>query len=61
MFGPKLGTWYLSSKSDPRWNIRGKAFVGGFAMCSECLLALNDFKRQYGAPPEDLEHGYMKD
>ena len=26
MFGPKLGSWYVRSKSDPRWDNNGEGF-----------------------------------
>ena len=55
------GTWWLNSKSDPRWNTSGETDVGGFVMPSECKEKLEELKKKLGDPPEDLEWGYMKD
>lgn len=55
------GSWYLLSKSDPRWNCYGEGNVGGFVMPKECKEKLEELKKQYGTPPDDLEWGYMKD
>jgi hypothetical protein len=59
----KPGTWYIVSKSDPRWQASGRSeMVGGFAMPDECREAINKKKRELGTdPPKDLEWGYMKD
>jgi hypothetical protein len=61
MFGSRCGTWWLSSESDSRWNRSGKADVGGFAMGLDARKVLEELKSLYGEPPDDLEHGYMKD
>jgi hypothetical protein len=61
MFGPKMGTWWLHSDEDTRWNASGRAPVGGFLMPLEAKDALRKLKTIYGEPPADLEHGYMKD
>lgn len=56
------GTWYLSSKSDPRWNSSGHInAISSFVMPNECQNEINQLKKQYGEPPSDLEWGYMKD
>lgn len=56
------GTWYLSSKLDPRWNSGGHVnALGGFVMPSECQNEIDQLKKLYGEPPSDLEWGYMKD
>jgi hypothetical protein len=62
MFGPKLGTWWVSSKKDPRWNNQGR----GYGLVSEGgpteLGAWIDLCRnKYGEPPDDAEQGFMKD
>lgn len=59
--GIRNGTWWLASKKDPRWNKSGKALVGGLMMPEACKQALEALKVQLGEPPDDLEHGYMKD
>ena len=70
------GTWYLSSKSDPRWSTSGRGTVGGsdprwstsgrgtvggFVMSPEAEARLAELKSQLGDPPADLTWGYMKD
>lgn len=61
-FSPlRNGSWWISSKSDLRWNCHGVGFVGGFTMPTECAAKLEQLKKKYGEPPEDLEWGYMKD
>lgn len=61
MFGPKPGSWWLSSKSDPRWDCSGRDDVGGFQCPPEATAALEAKKAELGEPPHDLEYGYMKD
>ncbi len=56
------GTWWLSSKKDPRWNCSGTGKVGDFTMNPEATKALEEKKKELGnTPPDDLEWGYMKD
>lgn len=55
------GTWWLKSKSDPRWDVTGYGPVGGFVMPDEAVQAKKKLEKKYGPPPEDLEFGYMKD
>ena len=58
----RAGSWWLSSKSDKRWNTHGTAdFIGGLKMPQECKQALKNLRQKYGEPPADLEWGYMKD
>ena len=59
--GPRSGSWFISSVSDPRWNDSGRSFVGGFMMPQEAKKAIETKTELYGPPPEDLEWGYMKD
>jgi hypothetical protein len=61
MFGPKPGSWWLSSKSDPRWNCNGRDKVGGFQCPPDAQAAIERLKKTLGEPPSDLEYGYMKD
>jgi len=62
IFAPcRNGSWWLSSKTDKRWNAHGSGMVGGFGMPTECKKKLEKLKKQYGEPPDDLEFGYMKD
>lgn len=61
MFGPRMGSWWLYSKTDPKWNYDGRCCVGGFMMPDECKEKLEELKKKLGKPPKDLEWGYMKD
>lgn len=58
----RSGSWWIRSKSDPRWSASGEAAcVGGFAMPKEVKNAKRRLARKYGKQPADLEWGYMKD
>lgn len=60
MFGLKSGSWWISSKSNPKWNKSGSCRCGGFAMPEPAKEAIEELTKQLGPPPEDLEWGYMK-
>ena len=59
----KPGSWWVSSKSDPRWSKRGRtegwAVMGG--MPPEARKVVEDLKKTLGDPPKDLSYGFMKD
>ena len=55
----RMGSWWLESKSDPRWNCYGEGYVGGFMMPMEAQSKFNELKKKFGESPEDLEWGYM--
>lgn len=57
----RKGTWWLRSKTDPRWDCSGRCWVGGLVMPAEAEEAVEKLKKKYGTQPEDLEGGYMKD
>jgi hypothetical protein len=57
----RQGTWWLNSKSDPRWNSDGRSQVGGLEIPEECQKKIDELKQTLGDPPKDLEWGYMKD
>lgn len=58
----KSGSWWMSSKKDPRWNASGHSnSVGGFVKPREVTRELELKEEQLGEPPDDLEWGYMKD
>lgn len=62
MFGPREGTWWVSSKSDPRWDKSGRGC--GFALSggpSEIQEWIDECKKNFGDPPKDAEYGFMKD
>lgn len=55
------GSWWLKSKTDPRWNCEGTSCqCGGLQMSPECEAMVEKLKGQLGAIPEDLEFGYTK-
>ena len=55
------GTWWISSKSDPRWNVSGEAdFVSILAMPKEVKNAKRRLMRRLGKAPADLEWGILK-
>lgn len=57
----KKGSWYMKSKSDPRWNCSGKEFVGGFALPLGMQAKLKEFTTKYGEQPVDLVWHYEYD
>jgi hypothetical protein len=57
----KEGCWWLCSKEDPRWNCKGRDYVGGFELSTDQKEAFEKKKKELGEPPDDLEWGYMKD
>jgi len=62
MFGPKMGTWWVSSKQDPRWDRSGKGYglvtSGG---PGEMGAWIEECKERYGDTPDDARMGFMKD
>ena len=62
MFGPKPGTWTLTSKTDPRFDMSGRALVGGFQCPQEAKDVMAAKSEELGVPvPKDLMFSYMKD
>ncbi len=58
----KQGSWWVTSKSDPRWKADGRGDVGMFAKPDGVDGAIALLKEEIGEePPTDLEWGYMKD
>jgi len=58
----KEGTWWLKSKSDPRWDNKGRGSVGMLCIPLEAEKVIEEKKVELKEePPEDLEYGYMKD
>lgn len=61
-FRASEGTWWLSSKKDPRWNFTSRELVAGvFSAERKCVQKIEELKLTLGEPPEDLEYGFMKD
>jgi hypothetical protein len=63
MFGPKPGSWWLRSKSDPRWDADGReSFLVTAGPVSSAIDFVERKKAELGIdPPDDLEYGCMKD
>lgn len=59
--GQAIGTWWFRSPTDPRWNLTGRGIVGGFDLPRPAKQHLSSCRGHYGAPPLDLEWGYIKD
>lgn len=55
------GSWWINSKSDPRWNASGSDDVGGFVIPLAAKEKIEALKAMLGEPPSDLKYGYMKD
>jgi hypothetical protein len=56
------GSWWVASKSDPRWDCEGRGFVGGLMCPGAALEEVKKIQERLGEePPDDLEFGYMKD
>jgi hypothetical protein len=62
MFGPKMGTWWVHSDKDPRWNKTGRGYglvtSGG---PSEMHDWIKFCKENYAPIPDDAEMGFEKD
>lgn len=56
------GVWFVTCKSDPRWNAHGKAIVGMFAKPEEVTKHVEKMLKELNCdkPPADLEWGYHK-
>lgn len=62
MFGPKIGTWWVKSEKDPRWNKSGRSYGFIFEGGPNTMHAwIDECKNKYEVPPDDLEVGFMKD
>jgi len=62
MFGPRIGTWLVSSAIDSRWNNSGRGFglvVSGGP--DEMQQWIDQCEKEYGDKPKDLERSFMKD
>lgn len=62
MFGPKPGSWSLSSFKDPRWNASGRDdILVSAGICPAARQKIDELKTKFGPPPNDLEYSCMKD
>ena len=58
----KEGTAWLTSEKDKRWNNHSvRCICGGFTMPDELKEKVEELKKKFGDPPDDLEFNYMKD
>jgi len=62
MFGPKMGTWWVQSKKDSRWNKsgRGEGLVSSGGP-KEMQDWIKECIEKFGNAPDDVEYGFMKD
>lgn len=62
MFGAKMGSWWVSSESDPRWNKSGRGYglvsTGGPGEMGDWIREATE---KFGPPPSDATMGFMKD
>lgn len=61
MLGPKMGTWSVNSKMDPRWNKSGRALGLVTSPPGEIQKWIEECKKKYGKIPKDCEYSFMKD
>ena len=61
MPGPAIGTWYVRSEKDPRWNKSGKGYGSASAQPISMDNWLKKCAKKFGSEPDDLEGGFMKD
>jgi len=54
------GSWWLESKTDPRWNCNGEGTVGMFTIPTAAEQKIKDLEKELGEKPDDLKYGYMK-
>jgi hypothetical protein len=60
--GPKMGTWTVRSKTDPRWNNSGRALgLVCWGGPEEMQDWITKCKKEFGEPPEDAEMSFWKD
>ena len=58
----RSGTWWMYSKTDPRWCVSAHSDAVGMFQRPPALDAkIVELTRLHGDPPADLEWGYMKD
>ncbi len=59
----RAGSWWASSKLDPRWDVSGSSdAVGSFTKACQVDPAVEQRKQELGGePPSDLKWGYTKD
>lgn len=62
IFSAKMGSWWVRSKSDPRWNGDGRGYGlvsgGGPGGMQDHI---DSCKKKYGNPPSDATMGFLKD
>lgn len=57
----KMGSWWVRSIKDKRWDGTGKDIVGGFGIPPKAQAHVDKIEKELGEKPDDLEFGYMKD
>jgi hypothetical protein len=62
MFGLKDGDWSLRSEKDPRWNNSGRTkWLVSAGICPDGQIWINQCKKNFGDPPDDLTYSFFKD
>jgi hypothetical protein len=62
MSGPKLGTWFVHSETDPRWNKSGRN--EGLVTCGgpeEMQEWIDYCMKEFGDVPDDAAKAFYKD
>lgn len=57
----KMGTWWLSSEKDPRWNFEKREVINAPTNGDPVLDKILELRRTLGNPPEDLKWGFKED
>ena len=62
IFGPRIGTWYVRSKTDSRWNNNGRGYGLVSSGGPQAMTTwIEKCKKEFGEPPEDAVMGFEKD
>lgn len=57
---PTKAVWRLKSISSTHWNDKGPFIYRGMkGIPIECSVRIEELRSKYGAPPEDLEWGFI--
>lgn len=56
-----MGSWWIRSYKDPRWDREGRGVHNIFSAESLMLDLIEKMKETLGDPPDDLEINFFKD
>jgi hypothetical protein len=57
----RMGSWWIRSGKDPRWNLEGRGSFNIFSAEELMLDLIEKMKKTLGDLPDDLEIGFIKD